>query len=490
MTSRPTVRTPMSVCRFGLARADITPPVGIYHRMWGAAWHDRSAGIHRPLTATALVFQKHEGTPSAESQQVVVALDHCLLGRKEMDALLDAVQKRLKLPRECLVVIFSHTHAAGLMSLDRVDLPGGELIPPYLQRVNETVSQLVETALERAAPSTITYGSGRCNLAAHRDFWDETSGQWVCGFNPDGPADDMLLVARVTREDGTPTCTIVNYACHPTTLAWENQLISPDFPGAMRETIEHATHIPCVFIQGASGDLGPKWGYVGDVEVADQNGRQLGFAALSVLSSLPRPNSRFEYAGPVVSGATLGIWNYVPIDAAEVAEAARWQVARAELPLRYRPGLPQLADVEAAQRQWKADEEAAVSAGDQQRQRDCRAMVERQTRMITRLKQLPPGERFPYQLFVWRMGGAIWVAAQGEPYNLLQSSLRQKFPQTAIVVCSLANGWGPSYLPPVELYDRGIYQESIAALAPGSLEHLIAEAAFRIERLLNSGSDA
>jgi len=27
------VDTPQSICRFGIARTDITPPVGIYHRM-------------------------------------------------------------------------------------------------------------------------------------------------------------------------------------------------------------------------------------------------------------------------------------------------------------------------------------------------------------------------------------------------------------------------------------------------------------------------
>ena len=44
------VETPQSICAFGLARADITPPVGIYHRMWGAAAHDPIApGMHRPL---------------------------------------------------------------------------------------------------------------------------------------------------------------------------------------------------------------------------------------------------------------------------------------------------------------------------------------------------------------------------------------------------------------------------------------------------------
>ena len=33
----------------GVARRDVTPPVGIYARMWGAAKHDQAEGVHKPL---------------------------------------------------------------------------------------------------------------------------------------------------------------------------------------------------------------------------------------------------------------------------------------------------------------------------------------------------------------------------------------------------------------------------------------------------------
>src|SRR5438132_11888019 len=105
----PCVETPQSRCRLGVARCDITPPVGIYHRMWGAATHERAAGIHRPLTATALVFRAHDLPASPATEQVVIAVDHCLLWAREMEALLTAVSKQSELAREQLSVAWSHT---------------------------------------------------------------------------------------------------------------------------------------------------------------------------------------------------------------------------------------------------------------------------------------------------------------------------------------------------------------------------------------------
>src|SRR5688500_16812100 len=102
------VDTPQSICRFGFAGCDITPPVGMYHRMWGAALHERSTGIHRPLTGSALVFQPSDrGSESCE--QVIVALDHCLLYPKEMNELLTAVVRQAPVAREVLIITFSHT---------------------------------------------------------------------------------------------------------------------------------------------------------------------------------------------------------------------------------------------------------------------------------------------------------------------------------------------------------------------------------------------
>ena len=131
-----------------------------------------------------------------------------------------------------------------------------------------------------------------------------------------------------------------------------------------------------------------------------------------------------------------------------------------------------------------AEEQSALEAGDTERARDCHAQVERRTRVLGRLENLPSGDAYPYQIVISRMGGAIWIAVQGEPYNELQRTLRKRFPQMAIVIATVAGAWGASYLPPADCYGKGIYQESIAVLKPGSLEQVIEEISGEIERCL------
>ena len=333
--------------------------------------------------------------------------------------------------------------------------------------------KLARETQEKLQAATILYGTGRCNLAAHRDFWDEENQLWACGYDPTTPADDTVLIARAHAEDGTLLATLVNYACHPTTLAWDNTLISPDYPGAMRETIEAATGGPCLFLQGASGELGPVEGYVGDTSVADRNGRQLAYAALSAIESLPAPNTRFEYTGPVVSGATLGEWKHNELPEESSAANASWQLTRQIIPLPIRPGTPTIEEVETELAEWE-----------QKNTPDARAMAERKRRLLHRLNQLPSGENFLLEAIVLRLGGAVWIIIQGELYSVLQKALRERFHGTPLIISTIASHWGASYLPPKEIYDKGIYQESIAIVAAGSLESVIETIGSKIEELL------
>ncbi len=483
----PHVDSPQSLVRLGVSRGDITPPLGIYWRMWGAATKDHAIGVHQPLTATALVLEPLKGEPASQVQSrvVLLSLDHCLLGREENDLVANAVCQAAGLAPAQVLITFTHTHSAGLMSLDRVKLPGGELIPSYLQEVAKTCARLVVEAVSQLQPATIVYGTGRCDLAAQRDYWDQENQCYVCGYDPHTPADDTLLVARATDAAGKVLATIVNYACHPTTLAWENRLISPDFPGTMRQVVEQGTGgAVCLFLQGASGELGPREAYVGDVATAERHGRRLGYAALSTLESLAPPLTHFEYQGPVVSGATLGMWKHLPIGESRRASLAIWEEITETLPLPYRADLPTRAQTESLLTQYSAEEAKAQGGGNAIAVRDAHALAERQRRMLHRLAQLPTGENYPFALRILRLGDAIWIATEGEHYSYLQMNLRARFPGRTILITTLTGGWGPSYVPARATYGKGIYQESIAVVEPGSLERITEELARRVEKLL------
>ncbi|MEX0704696.1 MAG: hypothetical protein WD069_21530 [Planctomycetales bacterium] len=478
------VASPQSSCRFGVAVGDATPPVGIYHRMWGAARHDRSTGVHRPLRTTAMSFAPLGDRGPGEAERLLVAIDQCILGNEELGRIVGSIVERTGLPPECVAISCSHTHAAGLLSLERSRLPGGEFIAPYLDDLARTCGELAARARGDAEPVRIAYGTGRCDLAAHRDYRDAERGGYVVGFDPDGEPDDTVLVARVENLGGAVRATIVNYACHPTTLAWDNTLISPDYPGAMRETVEAASGAPCVFLQGASGELGPREGFVGDVAVADRNGRQLGHAALATLAGTPPAGTRYEYAGVVESGTAIGTWRYARGDESAERQARSWSAWRGDIPLPYRTDLKPLPEVADELQRLERSEAAARAGGDAESAQRFRVLAERCRREFTRRKGLPAGELYPWQVSIWRIGDAVWLCAQGEAYSLLQTELRRRFPKTPIVVASLGFSWDVAYLPPASCYDEPRYQTQVAILAAGALERGIDELAGRLEQLL------
>jgi hypothetical protein len=120
------VDTPQTRCQVGVARGDITPPVGIYHRMWGAASHERATGVHRPLLATAFWLEPWLRDP--EQACLLIALDHCVIDSAEMTRFRQAAGYAASIAPDRVHIALSHTHGSGWMSRSRAHFPGGELI--------------------------------------------------------------------------------------------------------------------------------------------------------------------------------------------------------------------------------------------------------------------------------------------------------------------------------------------------------------------------
>lgn len=431
----------------GVARQDITPPVGIYARNWGAAPHDTAEGIHRPLTLTALTLQERKETPPL----VLIAADLGWWRGSENERFVrEPLLEALKLDPARLIFNLSHTHAGPVLCPSFDTAPGGKLIKPFLEHVRDAALAATREALNTALPATLEWTTGRCDLAKNRDLRDPERPRVVCGYNPAAPADDTVVVGRVTSVQGRTLATLVNYACHPVTLAWENRLLSPDFVGAMREVVEGRTEAPCLFLQGASGELAPAEEYTGNAAVADAHGRRLGFAALAALEGMLPPRTELAYGGVVESGAPLAVWTR-----REREPSRRLAAHIAETELAIKADYPPMAEL---QRQLAACTD--------------RVQGERLRRKVRVRASLGEGASMRTPLWLWRMGDAYFAGVPHEAYSLLQTELRRRFAPRTVVVMNIVNG-GLAYLPPAELYGEDLYQVWSSPFTAGCLEQVI-----------------
>lgn len=441
----------------GVARRDITPPVGIFFRVWGPATEDVSTGTHRPLTLTALAVLA-DGEPDP---LVLIAAD---LGWWQDPAdewfVRGAVLDHLGLDPARVLLHLSHTHAGPCTSRGEGRQPGGHLIAPYLDAVRDAAVQAAAEAVASAVPGALTWATGRSSVAGNRDLPED--GRYVVGYNPAVEADDTLLVGRVAAVDGTIRAILVNYACHPTTLAWQNTLVSPDFPGEMREVVESATGAPCLFLQGASGDLAPREQYTGDVAVADRHGRSLGHSVLATLAEMPSPGAELACLVIVESGAPLAVWGPRPAELPRDAGASRLDV-----PVALKDDLPSLEELEA---RW-----AEI---------DPLSRAERLRRARKLRESYGEGPEATHPLWVWRLGSCAVVAQPGELYSGFQRELRLRFPELAVVVLNITNAPGSVYLPPAGLYGEDIYPVWQTLLAEGSMERVLEAAASRLSETM------
>jgi hypothetical protein len=449
--------------RVGVARTTVTPPIGIYARAWGSAKHDVAEGVHRPLLATALVFQDQSGA----SELIVVTLDVVVLWQEEADTIRSAILERLGLKPHQLILHPSHSHSTPFYLSRQVNKPGGHLIPPYLASLPGRCCDLIAEARAVARDAILTWSYGHCGLAFNRDAIDPATGRDVCGLNLAVKADPTLLVGRISDSSGNIIATIVNYACHPVSLGGANRLLSPDYIGAMRELVERETAgALCVFFQGAAGDVTPRRSYEAQVAAADQNGRELGYAALSTLASMFPPGQQLEYQGIEESGAVLGIWRLTakPSISSEISG----EVITTALPIRDMPTRQEL--------------EAQLLQATE------RFEIERLERALDRRKLVGDGATGQLPTTLWRLGDSFLVATPTEPYSEFQVALRTRFPDAAIAVLMASDG-AKNYLPVPSAFRRDVYQVRVALYEEGSLERVTGHVAHAIE-LASSRSSA
>lgn len=441
--------------RFGLAMRDITPPIGIYSRNWGASMFDQAVGVHQSLLMHSLCVV------GSDTRTVLLTAD--LGWWKNTDdelALRYALLEYFQLSKEQLIFALSHTHAGPSICSNDIHQPGGYLIPAYLEFVLAQAIECIKESLDNLFEGAMNWSYGVCDLASNRDL--KIGEDYLIGYNPLGDADQTLLVGQIVDTNGFMKAVICNYACHPTSFAHENDLISPDYVGEMRKTVERETGVPCLFLQGASGDLAPKKQYVKDPTYVESNGRQLGYAVLSTMAQQIKPDTNWVFDKSLTSGAPLACWH---LDNEPLSLDIRVKLMKVEVPFKELPSLESIFN------------EYEVCHD--------RVLKDRLWRKYNTRKSIGNRKQAIIPVWLWKWGNMVIVAQANEAYSLFQLAVREAFPNHCIAFINIANGY-IGYLAPKELYDKDIYAVWQSPYASGSLEILIEETIHGIKKLFTN----
>ena len=254
----------------GAAKIDITPPSG--YPMWGyGARHDAaSVGVLDPLQARALVLA------AGNERIAIVSLD---LGRAPTRQSTAAIRARVKeaVGIEHLFLVGSHTHHGPVIELDDWPSPASS----YVRQLEHKLADLIIAAAKSLRPTRIGFASKEVpfNRNRHSKLADK-------------PVDREFLVLRVEDRDGKPIAHAVNFAAHPTMTEARVLKFSADYPGALAELVEKETGVPCLFLQGAAGDLSANGGeYRGPQKFGQALGREVVNLARTIHCQAPEKPS-------------------------------------------------------------------------------------------------------------------------------------------------------------------------------------------------------
>lgn len=260
--------------RAGLARVDITPPIG--HQMGGyAARKHGSTGLHDPLYATVLVVETDDNS---------VALVTCDL-RSFVSTRVGELAKRRFGIKNTLIDV-SHTHSGPLT---------WELHSPWYAEAEDKMVEAIGRAKAAEFPASLQISSGHIYLGFNRrKIVDGKGFMWWRNAEelPSHPLDPTVNILEIKDDTGKIRGVLVNYACHASVLGPQNYDYSADYPGAMKRYVE--SKIPgamALFVQGGAGDINPyhdKEPVATQFQAVEDMGQALGKYVVSILDSKPK----------------------------------------------------------------------------------------------------------------------------------------------------------------------------------------------------------
>lgn len=429
----------------GYAEVNINPPLGIFVHGY---YIDRFAnGFLDDLLASAMALKCGEKTV------LMIAVDNCLINTPIADGYRQQIAEATGVAAENIFLCASHTHTGPEL---------GDAFEDSKQYTAFLGSRLCDAAalaladLKNAKMGFI-YGWAPERVAYIRRYKMKDGSTWTCPpindpniDHPIGTLDQRVNVLRFDREGGE-TVVLVNYGVHADTV--NGELISSDWPGWMRRTLEKALDgVKCMFFPGAEGDVGsthvnPTGGDMNDTEISfDNEMKSPGMA---------------RFVGRALAGTVLQVYDkaeYVDVDSIDCVRKT----------LKIPTNMPKPEDLPQAHK-YKELHDAGRDDLIPYTAMELTTVVAEAVRMC----ELEHGPEFiDLTLTGIRIGNVALVGIPGEPFTDVGVSIKEAEGWDLILPCALTNGY-QGYFPMQSAFDEGGYEARTSRYAPGVAERII-----------------
>jgi len=429
----------------GVGRCDITPAPGTPQGGWGAATHQRGLDADMPFFATALVLK------SSDQSVAIVDIDSIGFEADYGSKIMDAVVGLTGLSRQHVRLSWTHTHSGPNTFRLKSITEGLDMVLSYLEALPLRIASAVWKAQQNLRPARLGAGSGECRINVNRRLRLPDGGV-VVGRNWEGPVDPTVRVVRFDDLEENPLATIVHYACHPTTMAWQCRYFTPDYPGVTRQTVEREVGGLCLFLQGATGDVTPRRGFTGDLKVYRRLGLLLGLESAKVAMGIETLPKKELFQGVLQSGAPIALYEDSPTEPDEVDLRVIWRLLR--LPLKERRPPDEL-EAEAKADRLELERMRADGSEEEIRIATARAVQAGWRADYARLYYGKTHSDWPLQGI--RIGPVALLAIAGEPFTEINQAIVSSSPFAHTLFSGYSHG-GFGYIPSRNAHLAGGYE--------------------------------
>ena len=441
----------MSIFKVGFARVNINPMLGIAIEGYYVPRFAR--GILDDLESSALALAL------GERRILMISVDCCGIEAKLSRHYREAIAAATGVAWEDIFLSATHTHTGpALTHLDTFEADDAP-IERYAAFLGERLADVARLALQDLKPARMGFCVGRApdRIAYIRRYKMKDGTTWTCPpindpniDHPIGELDQRVNVLRFDREGGD-SIVLVNYGLHADTI--NGELISPDWPGWMRRTVERSLDgVKCVCFVGAQGDVGsthvfPSGGDMNDTEISfDNEMKSPGMA---------------RFIGRALAGTVLQVFDKV-----EYTEVDRIDIRHHEVAVP--ANLPAPEDLPRAHR-FKELHEAGRDGDIPYTAMELTTVVAEAIRMCN-LEHGP--EAFRLELTGLRIGEIALIGLPGEPFTDIGRGLKEAPGWRLVLPCCITNGY-EGYFPMREAYDEGGYEARSSIYAAGVAERII-----------------